>query len=194
MWYTYSHMYVCMFLFVYSSLFLQVLALDLHSQWFAQAPGQRQEVEQRSASPLIGSRIKPPSTHSFTASLGFFFTSLCLLSRSSLAFCSGSQSGTTEGIGITVELLFNLLNFVPCNLYEGLCFNESLWKEKWSLVSNPPCVCVQHIRLLIHTPLHTTHQLVCLTVAFYKFTPFVCVRVCACSRDRLVYCVWANPC
>lgn len=30
----------------------------------------------------------------------------------------------------------------PCNLDKARRFNESVWKEKWSLVSNPSSVCV----------------------------------------------------
>lgn len=30
----------------------------------------------------------------------------------------------------------------PCNLDKAWRFNESVWKEKWSLVSNPSSVCV----------------------------------------------------
>lgn len=56
-----------------------------------------------------------------------------------LAFCSASQGGTMEGIKITKEFFFFL---PPCNLDKARRFNESVWKEKWSLVSNPSSVCV----------------------------------------------------
>lgn len=88
---------------------------------------------------LIGStslakQDQVPSTRAFTTSLGFFFWFLCLLLLASLAFCSASQRGTIEGIRITIEF------FSPCNFDKAWRFNESLWKEKWSLVSNPSSV------------------------------------------------------
>lgn len=106
-----------------------------------------QEVGQRSASfdwqHFFGEAGSSAVDSAFDDEPGlfFFFFPLAVfhIPPPPLAFCSASQGGTMEGIKITKEFFFFL---PPCNLDKARRFNESVWKEKWSLVSNPSSVCV----------------------------------------------------
>lgn len=106
-----------------------------------------QEVGQRSASfdwqHFFGEAGSSAVDSAFDDEPGLFFFFFLLAVFHSppppLAFCSASQGGTMEGIKITKEFFFFL---PPCNLDKARRFNESVWKEKWSLVSNPSSVCV----------------------------------------------------
>lgn len=106
-----------------------------------------QEVGQRSASfdwqHFFGEEGSSAVDSAFDDEPGLFFFFFLLavfhIPPPPLAFCSASQGGTMEGIKITKEFFFFL---PPCNLDKARRFNESVWKEKWSLVSNPSSVCV----------------------------------------------------
>lgn len=106
-----------------------------------------QEVGQRSASfdwqHFFGEAGSSAVDSAFDDEPGLFFFFFLLavfhIPPPPLAFCSASQGGTMEGIKITKEFFFFL---PPCNLDKARRFNESVWKEKWSLVSNPSSVCV----------------------------------------------------